>query len=130
MQDAISTGMAAPASDEDDAVQQRIAALLADPLLADVPLDVTLAEARALAALETGQAMRVTVVRLDGVRIGVLARLSEASTYLLVPNAAPVKGCTPLALGRLGSPPGRHGEGAEALLCARVRAASRMHAEH
>ena len=65
--------MAAPASDEEDAVQRRIAALLADPLLADVPPDVTLAEARALAALETGQAMQVTVVRLDGVRIGTMA---------------------------------------------------------
>ena len=45
-------------------------ALLKDPLLADVPADVTLDEVRTLVALETGQAMRVTVVRYDGGRIG------------------------------------------------------------
>ena len=54
----------------EDNDRARLAALRADPLLADVPEDATLEEIRTLAAFETGQALKVGVLRFDGERIG------------------------------------------------------------
>jgi hypothetical protein len=54
--------------------EARLAALRADPLLQDVPADATVAEVRALVAQETGQGLRLVLVRYDGVHVGPCAR--------------------------------------------------------
>ncbi|CAN6853412.1 unnamed protein product [Brassica oleracea var. botrytis] len=44
--------------------------LLADPILADVPRNPTLSDVVTLVSLETGSAMRLSIVKLDGSSLG------------------------------------------------------------
>lgn len=55
-----------------------LAALLDDPVLADVPKDPTLSDVDTLISLELGSAMRVSVLKLDGNSFG---------TYSPLPNS-------------------------------------------
>lgn len=48
-----------------------LAALLDDPVLADVPKKPTLSDVDTLISLELGSAMRVSVVKLDGTSFGI-----------------------------------------------------------
>ena len=47
-----------------------LAALLDDPILADVPKNPTLSHVDTLISLELGSAMRISVLKLDGTAIG------------------------------------------------------------
>ena len=51
-------------------LQSMLAALLDDPILADVPRKPSLADVDTLINLELGSAMRVTVVKLDNTSFG------------------------------------------------------------
>lgn len=51
-------------------LQSMLAALLDDPILADVPRKPSLADVDTLINLELGSAMRLTVVKLDGTSFG------------------------------------------------------------
>lgn len=53
-----------------------LAALLDDPILADVPKNPTLSDVDTLISLELGSAMRVSVLKLDGSAFGAHSRLS------------------------------------------------------
>ncbi|KAG2282146.1 hypothetical protein Bca52824_053366 [Brassica carinata] len=44
--------------------------LLADPIIADVPRNPTLSDVVTLVSLETGSAMRLSIVKLDGSSLG------------------------------------------------------------
>ena len=48
-----------------------LAALLDDPVLADVPKKPTLSDVDTLISLELGSAMRVSVLKLDGTSFGI-----------------------------------------------------------
>lgn len=51
-------------------LQSTLAALLDDPILADVPRKPTLTDVDTLISLELGSAMRISVLKLDGTSFG------------------------------------------------------------
>lgn len=51
-------------------LQSTLAAVLSDPVLADVPKKPSLADVDTLINLELGSAMRITVLKLDGTSFG------------------------------------------------------------
>lgn len=57
-------------------LKSTLAALLDDPILADVPKKPTLSDVDTLISLELGSAMRISVLKLDGTSFGTRIRLS------------------------------------------------------
>uniref|UniRef100_I1PQK9 SNRNP25 ubiquitin-like domain-containing protein n=1 Tax=Oryza glaberrima TaxID=4538 RepID=I1PQK9_ORYGL len=61
-------------------LQSMLAALLDDPILADVPRKPSLADVDTLINLELGSAMRLTVVKLDGTSFGTDVAMLNTAT--------------------------------------------------
>jgi U11/U12 small nuclear ribonucleoprotein SNRNP25 len=61
-------------------LQSMLAALLDDPVLADVPRKPSLGDVDTLISLELGSAMRVTVVKLDNSSFGMLSSPNPTSS--------------------------------------------------
>jgi U11/U12 small nuclear ribonucleoprotein SNRNP25 len=61
-------------------LQSMLAALLDDPILADVPRKPSLGDVDTLINLELGSAMRVTVVKLDNTQFGMLPSPNPVSS--------------------------------------------------
>jgi U11/U12 small nuclear ribonucleoprotein SNRNP25 len=61
-------------------LQSMLAALLDDPILADVPKKPSLGDVDTLINLELGSAMRVTVVKLDNSSFGMLSSPNPTSS--------------------------------------------------
>ena len=60
-----------------------LAALLSDPILADVPKNPTLSHVDTLISLELGSAMRISVLKLDGTSLGnSISSLSSAWHFI------------------------------------------------
>jgi hypothetical protein len=79
-------------------LQSMLAALLDDPILADVPRKPSLGDVDTLINLELGSAMRVTVVKLDNTQFGI----SQSHIFVRIdpvkPCADPQQFVTTLAL--------------------------------
>lgn len=70
-------------------LQSMLAALLDDPILADVPRKPSLADVDTLINLELGSAMRVTVVKLDNTSFSIIWPSSNlAHIFVQIPYRA------------------------------------------
>ncbi len=58
------------AQEEELRLRAQLQALLADPLLADVPANPSLLEVDNLIAVENGTGFRLTLVKFDGTKVG------------------------------------------------------------
>lgn len=63
-----------------------LAALLDDPVLADVPKKPTLSDVDTLISLELGSAMRVSVLKLDGTSFGIWLCLLSFLLFTFLAN--------------------------------------------
>lgn len=78
-----------PHSEAVDVFQEGLAMVVQDPLLCDLPIQVTLEEVNSQIALEYGQAMTVRVCKMDG---EVMRKYQCLSHFLLLERDTVIKG--------------------------------------